>query len=194
MIIKNINPIEFLAGKNIDPIIEIYFQINHLKHLLRQGWLMRGVPEEKCESVGDHTFAVALLAMMIAKKYFPKLDMEKLLKMSLVHELGEIDGGDITPHDGIDKKDKHAIEEKGIRKIFSDFPEGGEYLDLWLEYAEDKTEEAKFVKQIDKLEMAMQSVVYVKQYGKNLDEFIESARARITDKKLIEFLDELEKI
>lgn len=194
MITKNNNPVEFLAGKNIDPIIEIYFQINHLKHLLRQGWLARGAPEDKCESVGDHTFAVALFGMMIAKKYFPKLDMTKVLKMSLVHELGEIDGGDITPHDGIDKKEKYEIEEKGIRKMLANFPEGKEYLELWLEFEENRSPEAKFVKQIDKLEMAMQAAVYSKQYGKDLNEFIESARKQITDKKLISFLDEIKKI
>ena len=194
MITKNDNPFQFLAGKNLNPIIEIYFQTNHLKHLLRQGWLARGIPEDKCESVGDHSFAVALFAMMIAKKYFPELDMMKLIKMSLVHELGEIDGGDITPHDGIDKKEKYAIEEKGIRKMFANFPEGEEYLELWLEFEENRSAEAKFVKQIDKLEMAMQAAVYAKQYGKNLDEFIASARGRITDKKLISLLDELKKI
>lgn len=194
MIIKNTNPFELLAGKNLDSIIEIYFQINHLKHLLRQGWLMRGIPEDKCESVGDHTFAVALFAMMIAKKYFPELDIMKVIKMSLVHELGEIDGGDITPLDGIDKKEKYAIEEKGIRKMFANFPEGREYLELWLEFEENKSSEAKFVKQIDQLEKAMQAKVYALQYDKNLDEFVESARARITDKKLISLLDELKKI
>lgn len=194
MISKNTNPIKFLAGKNIDPIIGIYFQINHLKHLLRQGWLMRGISEDKCESVGDHCFATALFAMMIAKKYFSELDMMKVIKMSLVHELGEIDGGDITPHDGIDKKEKYAIEERGIRKMFAGFPEGAEYLELWLEFEENKSSETKFVKQIDKLEMAMQSAVYTRQYDKNLEEFIESARAQITDKKLIKFLDELKKI
>lgn len=194
MITKNSNPFELLAGKNIDPIIEIYFQINHLKHLLRQGWLMRGIPEDKCESVGDHCFATALFAIMIAKKYFPELDMTKVIKMSLIHELGEIDGGDITPHDGIDKKEKYAIEKNSIRKMFANFPEGDEYLKLWLEFEENKSAEAKFVKQIDKLEMAMQAAVYAKQYGKNLDEFIDSARARITDKKLIKLLNELKKI
>ncbi len=194
MATKNNNPFEFLAGKKSDPIIEIYFQVNHLKHLLRQGWLMHGIPEDKCESVGEHSFAVALLGMLIAKKDFSGLDMEKLIKMSLIHELGEIDGGDITPYDGISKKEKHAAEEKGIRKMFADFPEGKEYLDLWLEFEENESPEAKFVKQIDQLEKAFQAGVYAKQYGKNLDEFIESARARITDKKLISFLDELKKI
>ncbi len=194
MIIKNTNPVEFLAGKKIDPIIEIYFQINHLKHLLRQGWLMRGITEDKCESVGDHTFATALFAMMIAKKYFPQLDEAKVIKMSLIHELGEIDGGDITPLDGINKEEKHDLEKKGVCKIFAGFPEGEEYLVLWLDYDKNGSPEAKFVKQIDKLEMAMQAAVYAKQYGKDLNEFIESARARITDKKLTELLDELKKI
>ncbi len=194
MITKNNNPFELLAGKNLDPIIEIYFQINHLKHLLRQGWLMRGIAEDKCESVGDHSFAVALLGMLIAKKYFPELDAEKLVKMSLIHELGEIEDGDATPVDGVSKEKRHANEKAGIEKIFINFPEGKEYLDLWEEFEENKSEEAKLVKQIDQLEKAMQAAVYAKQYGKDLDEFVESARARIEDKKLLGLLDNLKKI
>jgi len=194
MIIKNQNPHKFVEGKNLDPIIEIYFQINHLKHLLRQGWLLRGIPEEKCESVGDHCFAVALFGMLIAKKYFPELDMAKVIKMSLVHELGEIDNGDFTPFDKISKGEKHAKEKKSIEKIFSRFPEEKEYLDLWEEFEENKSPEAKFVKQVDRLEMAFQASVYSKQYGKDLSEFIDSARARIDDKKLINLIEELRKI
>lgn len=194
MITKNTNPIEFLAGKNIDPVIKIYFQINHLKHLLRQGWLMRGIAEDKCESVGDHTFAVALFGMMIAKKYFPKLDMTKVIKMSLVHELGEIDSGDLTPFDKITKEERYINEKASIEKMFANFSEDQEYLKLWEEFEENKSQEAKFVKQIDQLEKAMQAAVYAKQYGKNLDEFSASARARITDKKLIGFLEDLKKI
>lgn len=155
---------------------------------------MRGIPEDKCESVGDHSFAVALLGMLIAKKYFPGLDMAKVIKMSLIHELGEIDGGDITPFDGIDKNEKHALEERGVRKIFADFPEGREYLELWLEFEENRSPEARFVKQIDKLEMAMQAAVYAKQYGKNLDEFIESAEEKIEDEKLMDLLNRLKEI
>lgn len=194
MITKNSNPFELLAGKNLNPIVEIYFQINHLKHLLRQGWLMRGIAEDKCESVGDHCFATALLAILIAKKYFPGLDSERLVKMSLIHELGEIEDGDVTPVDGVSKEKRHANEKAGIEKIFINFPEGKEYLDLWEEFEENKSAEAKFVKQIDQLEKAMQAAVYARQYGKNLDEFIDSARARIEDKKLLELLDELKEI
>lgn len=191
---KNQNPHKFAEGKNLDPIVEIYFQINHLKHLLRQGWLMRGIPEEKCESVGDHCFAVALFGMLIAKKYFPELDMAKIIKMSLIHELGEIDSGDLTPFDNVSKKERYIKEKAGIKKIFSRFPEGKEYLELWEEFEENKTPEAKFVKQIDQLEKAFQAAVYSKQYGKDLTEFIDSARARIDDEKLINLIEELRKI
>lgn len=194
MITKNNNPFELLAGKNLDPMIEIYFQINHLKHLLRQGWLKRGIAEDKCESVGDHSFAVALLAMLVAEKDFFGLDVNKVVKMALFHDIGEIYGGDITPVDGISSEDKYKLEKESLRKLFSGFPRSEEYLALWEEFEENKTEEAKFVKQIDKLEMAMQAAVYAKQYGKDLDEFVESARARIEDKKLLGLVGELKKI
>lgn len=111
-----------------------------------------------------------------------------------MHELGEIDDGDITPHDGVNEKNKHALEEKGIRKIFSKLYDGDGYIDLWLEFDENKTPEARFVKQIDKLEMAMQAAVYAKQYKKDLGEFDRSARERIEDGKLIEILNMIKEI
>ena len=191
---KNNNPYKLVKNKKLDPIIEVYFQINHLKHLFRQGWLLRGIPENKCESVGDHCFAVSLFAVMIAEKYFPRFDAEKVMKMALIHDIGEIYAGDITPYDGVSVKEKHARERRSIEKLFLKFPERKEYFKLWKEYDSGKTQEAKFVKQIDKLEMALQASVYSLQYRKDLSEFVDSARENIKDKKILEILDELKKL
>ena len=54
---------------------------------------------------------------------------------------------------------------------------------------EGATEEAKFVKQIDKLDMGLQAILYQNQQGLDLSEFISSAKARISDSDLLDFLD-----
>ncbi|MBI4226282.1 HD domain-containing protein [Candidatus Roizmanbacteria bacterium] len=199
---KNRNPALLLQGKKVDPIIEFYFELNHLKQLFRQGWLQRKIPEDKCESVADHLFGSAILTLIIADSYYESLDMCKLLKMVLVHELGEIYIGDATPRDFIHKKVKFEWELKAIIELFSKIPNGKEYVNLWKEYEDGKSKEAQLIKQIDRLEAALQMIIYKLQYkDKNLESsvpknihFIPWTEKRLQDKKLLQILREAKEL
>lgn len=190
MAAKNLNPASYLAGKDVPPFIELFYEINHLKHLFRKGWL-RSIPAEQCESVAEHTFATALLAWLLAEHFFPELNPEKILKLALIHDLGEIHAGDITPHDGISAAEKNRVERQGVEKIFSRLPGGERYVALWEEYENGTTPEAQFVKQIDRLEMALQAGVYEYQQGVDLKEFFESAAGAIISPELKTILVEI---
>ncbi|OGK14985.1 hypothetical protein A2774_01040 [Candidatus Roizmanbacteria bacterium RIFCSPHIGHO2_01_FULL_39_12c] len=195
MKIKNRNPALLLKGMKVDPIIEFYFELNHLKQLFRQGWLLRGIPENKCESVADHLFGSAILALIIANSYYESLDLNKMLKMVLIHELGEIYLGDVTPRDRINKNLKHEWEYKAVVEIFSKIPKGNQYISLWKEYEEGASPEAKFIKQVDRLEAAFQAVVYKLQYNnKQVEDFYPWTKKRLSDKKLIKLLNDLQAI
>ena len=100
-------PINFLQGKETLPIIEAYFEFVQLKQLYRQGWLHKGISLEYCESVAEHSFCVALLALVLAYEYSVELDTAIVIRMALIHVLGEIYAGDFTTVDNIDKKDKY---------------------------------------------------------------------------------------
>ena len=95
---KDTNPSRHLQGKEASAIIELYFDLCHLKQIYRQGWLQHGISPLRCESVADHSFGVAMLVMFLADQYAPELDMAKLLRLSLLHDFGEIDAGDVTPN------------------------------------------------------------------------------------------------
>ncbi|MEM7825710.1 MAG: HD domain-containing protein, partial [Candidatus Aenigmatarchaeota archaeon] len=69
---KDTPPINYIKDKRVDEIIKLYYELNHLKQLYRKGWL-RSVQKEKCESVADHSFTVAVLSLFLAEKYFPEL-------------------------------------------------------------------------------------------------------------------------
>src|SRR5690348_3445079 len=100
------NPIALLKDKQTLSLIAAYYEFNQLKQLYRQGWLRRGVPALECETVAEHTFSMALLAMLIADAHFPELDLTKVLRLVLLHDLGEIYTGDIVPADRIDAQEK----------------------------------------------------------------------------------------
>jgi putative hydrolases of HD superfamily len=180
--------------KNTHPIITAYFEFTHLKQLYRQGWLHKGIPTERCESVAEHSFGVAVIGMFLVETYFPDLDLLKVLRMSLIHDFGEVYAGDFTPEDGISLEQKHQLEKESISQIFSQIPSGDDYLRLWEEFEKGLSPESRFVRQIDKLEMALQARAYKQQGFKDLWDFYQSASAAISDPRLNVILEELQQL
>ncbi len=190
---KNLPPIKYIEDKKVNEIIRFYYELNHLKQIYRKGWL-RNVPKERCESVADHSFAVAILSYFLTEKFFPELDKIKIVKMALIHDLCEIYSGDITPSDKISKEEKRKMEEEAIIKIFSKISKGKDYINLWKEFQEESSEEAKLVKQVDCLEMVLQASIYENQGYKNLQEFFEDANKKIKNPLIKNLLKEINKI
>jgi putative hydrolase of HD superfamily len=179
------NPIELLERRETHPLVQAYFELCHLKQLYRQGWLRRGVPPVQCESVAEHSFGVATLALWLAKAYFPDLDECKVLRMALLHDIGEIYTGDIIPGDEMAAEEKHKLEARSVQTVFGRRPDGDAYLRLWEEFEQGSTAEARFVRQIDRLEMALQAGVYAAQGFPGLDEFFDTARGELDDPELV---------
>jgi putative hydrolases of HD superfamily len=180
---------------NIDGLsgaVRFFFEIEALKNLLRTGWVLRGMPQDKVESVADHVFGVALMADSLASQYAPHLNREKILRMVLVHELGEVYAGDITPRENVSKEEKHRMEREGIEKVLAGLPSKAEYLALWEEFEACETPEACWVTQIDRLEFVFQMVACHhrgnfgpdERFGRN-DEAIKDPELRKIFKELL---------
>ena len=103
-----------------------------------------------------------MLCLLLVSKH-PALNAEKVLRMALVHDLGEAYVGDITPSDNVPKSDKSEREHAALKRILGKLPNGEDLLDIWLEYEQQSSPEAKFVKRIDRLELALQAAVYEHQ-------------------------------
>ncbi len=184
-------PLTAFAGKNLPPLVAAYYELDHLKQLYRQGWLRRGVPPERCESVAEHVFGMALLGWWIVDANNLDLNRDKVLRMTLVHELGEIYTGDLTPGDNVPVEEKHRREREGLWQVVGKLPNGAEYLALWEEFEAGQTPEARFVRQLDRLEMAFQASVYRQQGFEPMSEFFASAAAGIEDPIMRGMLDEI---
>ncbi|MBL8966171.1 MAG: HD domain-containing protein, partial [Spirochaetaceae bacterium] len=73
-----------------EALLRVHLRAMGLKRLFRQGWLKRGLPEAACESVADHSFGTAILALLLAgRPPHEGVDREKAVRMALVHELCE---------------------------------------------------------------------------------------------------------
>ena len=188
MDVKAENPVSLLGGKDTPPLARAYFELCQLKQLYRQGWLRRGVPHERCESVAEHSFGVAALALWLAEAYFPELDSGKLLRMALLHDFGEVYAGDIIPEDGVTQQDKSQREAASVAQVLGKLPGGQGYVELWEEFERGDTPEARFVRQVDRLEMGLQAGVYQAQGFERMGEFLASARQALSDQSLLELL------
>ena len=138
---------------------KLFDEVFKLKNLLRRGWILREIPN-RTESDAEHCYSMIMLALEMMSKNDLKLDQLKVLKMIAYHELGEIDAGDFTPVDQITKEEKYKKEYDCVKRISQEY-EMPEILDIWLEFEECKTAEAKFVKRLDKFDAVLQSKMQV---------------------------------
>ncbi|MFX1521156.1 MAG: HD family hydrolase [Promethearchaeota archaeon] len=172
-------------------LVKFFEVTNVLKRLPRTGWVVKGIKDP--ESIAAHSFSSTLMTLVIGIDR-KEIDLRKLLIMAIIHDLGESYLGDLTPS-SIEllggNENKRKLEKKAIKKLFEllDEKKREELLEIYEQYINNETEEAKLLHQIDKLEMLLQAVEYQRAgYPKeNFNEFW-NAIEPITDKTLVKIL------
>ena len=148
---------------NTNQIIEFIKEIENLKSVTRTAWTKTG----RRESTAEHSWRLSMLLMLLEED-FKDVDINKAIKMSLVHDLGELYDGDISAKLQSEDDNKSYMEERAMRRMLTILPKSlsGKIYDLWKEYNECSTKEAKLVKAMDKLETIVRH-----NQGKNPDDF-----------------------
>ncbi|KAG8501170.1 hypothetical protein CXB51_003269 [Gossypium anomalum] len=124
------------------------------------------------ESIADHMYRMGLMALIASD--IPGIDQDKCVKMAIVHDIAEAIVGDITPSDGISKAEKSRREREALDhmcKLLGGGSRAKEIEELWMEYEENTSCEAKIVKDFDKVELILQALEYENEQGVDLDEF-----------------------
>lgn len=134
-------------------ILDFIHLTEKLKTLKRHSWLSDG----QQETVAEHTWRMALMAMLIAPYLDRKVDLLKTIKLILVHDLVEINYKD-NPAFNKQPADKAKQEKSSLRKLTHVLPRElrEEVNELWKEYEASKTLEARFAKTMDKTEVLLQ--------------------------------------
>ncbi|XP_023521188.1 HD domain-containing protein 2-like isoform X2 [Cucurbita pepo subsp. pepo] len=147
-----------------------------LKTTKRTGWVRRRVKDP--ESIADHMYRMGVMALISSD--IPGIDRDKCIKMAIVHDIAEAIVGDITPFDGVSKLEKSRREQEALDHMCKVL--GGsrakEIGELWMEYENNSSPEAKIVKDLDKVEMILQALEYESEQGKDLDEFFRSTAGK----------------
>lgn len=136
-------------------ILDFVAFAERLKCELRHSWLSDG----RRESVAEHSWQMALMAMLVHRHLATPVDIERALKMIVVHDLVEAECGDVVYFETGPRKDRKAERERAaietIRRMAG--PATGQELhDLWHEFEERATSEAKLVAALDHLEVQIQ--------------------------------------
>lgn len=127
--------------------IEFLNEIEKLKCNTRHSWTSTG----RQESVAEHSWRLAVMAMLCADEY-PEIDIDKVIKMCLIHDFGEALTGDIPAFLKTENDEKE--EDRAILRLLSMLPKTyrSEFSNLFAEMAERKTPEARLFKSLDNLE------------------------------------------
>ncbi|MFA6542242.1 MAG: HD domain-containing protein [Bacteroidota bacterium] len=143
---------------DIAAIYSFIHQAEKLKNELRHSFTSAG----RQESVAEHTWRMALMAILIGSKLDKKVNFEKLLKMIVIHDIVEIEAGDIpvprmVGNDALQKlkREKESTAIEHIRSYFGNGI-GDEIFSLWNEFEAAETYEAKVALALDKLEVQIQ--------------------------------------
>lgn len=166
-------------------MIDALLELTRLKHLARSGWLRVGVAQP--ESVAGHSWGVACLALLLLPD---DMNRERALQYAILHDLAEVRTGDVTPHDGIERDEKVRQEREAMRSMCEGLPMGEGLDALWLAYERQGDPESRFVRELDRLDMALQAVAYA-QEGHDVLEFMRSADPHITHPTLRPIMDAL---
>ncbi|MBI4614114.1 MAG: alpha/beta fold hydrolase [Planctomycetes bacterium] len=163
-----------------------------LKRLQRSGWVRAGVPQP--ESVADHSYRLALLALALAPRF--GIDAGRAASIALVHDLAESRTGDLYVHpDRSDAAARRDAKRKEEARILADLlgraPGTDEWTGWLAEYQTGSSAEGRFVRALDKLEMALSALDYERTYGIDLEEFWESAREGLEPGPITDLLAEI---
>ena len=142
-------------------ILKVFLTLQWAKELPRQGFIAMGFKRNEADSVAAHSFSTALLSYFLAKqlqKEGTKIDPEKVLKMGLVHDIGETIVGDVgTFVKGMAGGVFKNIEEEGVKALVGDLDFKDEIINLVSEYNGRKSLEARIVKVADNLDALAQA-------------------------------------
>ena len=134
--------------------VEFLRAAERLKTTRRSGWTSAGEPE----SVAEHTWRLCLMALVLHAE-FPEADFARLIKICIVHDLGEAIGGDVpAPEQARRGGSKSAEERRDLLELLAPLaaPLRQEIVALWDEYEAAVTSEARLAKALDKMETILQ--------------------------------------
>lgn len=131
--------------------LKLLLELDKLKSVLRRTRVESA--DGRLENSGEHSWHVALMAVLMEEHANAPVDICRVMKMLLIHDVVEIDAGDTFVYDTAASKEQAEKEVKAAERLFGMLPseQGDELLELWHEFEAAQTDDAKYAKALDRL-------------------------------------------
>ncbi|ELA8120464.1 HD domain-containing protein [Vibrio parahaemolyticus] len=131
--------------------LALLIELDKLKSVLRRTRVKNA--EGRLENSGEHSWHVALMAVLMEEHANAPVDICRVMKMLLIHDVVEIDAGDTFVYDTAASKEQAEKEIKAAERLFGMLPtdQGQELLALWQEFEAAQSDDAKYAKALDRL-------------------------------------------
>ncbi len=140
-----------MINERLKKQINFMLELDKMKNIYRQTYVLH---EDRKENDAEHSWHLAILAFLLAEYASVPIDVTKVMKMVLVHDVVEIDAGDTYCYDEGGNKTKAEREEKSAQRVFGLLPDDQkeEFYSLWREFEDNQTNDSKFAAVLDKMQ------------------------------------------
>lgn len=135
--------------KELKQVIDFIIEIDKLKDVTRK---VKPLSNKRYENSAEHSWQITMFALSMAK-HVPDVDINRVIKMLLIHDIGEIDTGDTFFFTEGGWEERKADELKAVKRICGILPEETEkeFIELWKEFEDGKTRDSEFANALDRV-------------------------------------------
>jgi putative hydrolase of HD superfamily len=146
-----------MTGDRLNDQIRFILEIDKLKGVLRRTYLADG---SRRENSAEHSWHVAMMAMVLAEHANEPVDVGRVVRMLLVHDIVEVDAGDTFVYDTVGAESKADRERRAADRIFGLLPteQGSDVRALWEEFEAARTPDARFAAALDRMMPVLHNV------------------------------------
>ncbi|MBM3117282.1 HD domain-containing protein [Jeongeupia naejangsanensis] len=144
-------------AERLDAIFAFALELEKLKGILRRN---KPIGLDRRENTAEHSWQIAMLAMTLAPEAVRPVNVDRVLKMLLVHDIPEIDAGDVMVYDAAQRQAAEALELAGAERIFGLLPDdtGKALFALWHDFSHGDDDDARFARAIDRVMPMLQNL------------------------------------
>lgn len=135
--------------QEIEQIFRFIVELDKLKEVYRK---TKSIGSKRYENAAEHSWQVCLTALALREYGCQSIDINKVILMLLIHDIGEIDAGDTIIYES-ETIERYQQEKAGVKRVLSLLPEqqANDYFKLWQEFEEATTPEAVFARAVDRI-------------------------------------------
>lgn len=132
-------------------------EIDNLKSVIRKSPL---IDQSRKENSAEHSWHLAMYAMVLYESADETVNLDRVIKMLLIHDIVEIDAGDFPIHESHNPNEQEELEQKAAKRIFGLLPleQEKEFRQLWEEFEASESHDARFAKSLDRFQPLIHNI------------------------------------